>query len=319
MLLNSSLSPHLAYFVAGSIAVSYVAILYILPAARSKPWEKDPITGQPRDRQHPAVIRARLFAVTFITFFSVFLIGTLIQVYGGNTLSENPIRATLELTGFLPTDSTLTYLRLQIQPLILTAVLFLGPLYTQLLVQSSSHAESFSFRDLFYLQNLRNLIIGPITEEIVFRGCIIATYLLIDPQLRPSATQIIFLSPLWFGAAHVHSIRETYVSNGRSRQALLRGSMISLFQFAYTTVFGWYASFIYLRTGSVVAASLCHSFCNLMGFPPLFGSLKEFPHRRTSIVVSYLLGIGLFSISVRAWITNRDSFPNASLTWWDLK
>lgn len=49
--------------------------------------------------------------------------------------------------------------------------------------------------------------------------------------------------------------------------ALLR----SLFQFSYTTVFGWYAAFVYLRTGSLIAVILAHSFCNWCGLPRVWG------------------------------------------------
>jgi membrane protease YdiL (CAAX protease family) len=36
-------------------------------------------------------------------------------------------------------------------------------------------------------------------------------------------------------------------------------SMRSLFQFGYTTIFGWYATFVYLRTGSLLAVVVIHS------------------------------------------------------------
>lgn len=52
--------------------------------------------------------------------------------------------------------------------------------------------------------------------------------------------------------------------------ALLR----SLFQFGYTSVFGFYAAFLYLRTGSLPAAILAHSFCNWMGLPRFWGRLE---------------------------------------------
>lgn len=45
----------------------------------------------------------------------------------------------------------------------------------------------------------------------------------------------------------------------------------SLLQFAYTTLFGWYATFVFLRTGSVVAVVLAHAFCNWCGLPRLWG------------------------------------------------
>jgi len=43
----------------------------------------------------------------------------------------------------------------------------------------------------------------------------------------------------------------------------------SVAQFAYTSIFGWYAAFIMLRTGSVWPAVAVHAFCNTMGVPEL--------------------------------------------------
>jgi prenyl protein peptidase len=47
--------------------------------------------------------------------------------------------------------------------------------------------------------------------------------------------------------------------------------MRSVFQLAYTTLFGAYATFLYLRTGSLLAVVLVHAFCNWMGLPRFWG------------------------------------------------
>ena len=41
----------------------------------------------------------------------------------------------------------------------------------------------------------------------------------------------------------------------------------TVFQLAYTSVFGFHAAFLFLRTGSVLPPILSHIFCNIMGFP----------------------------------------------------
>jgi prenyl protein peptidase len=43
----------------------------------------------------------------------------------------------------------------------------------------------------------------------------------------------------------------------------------------YTSLFGFIAAFIYLRTSSLVACILAHSFCNWMGLPRLLGLVGE--------------------------------------------
>jgi len=47
------------------------------------------------------------------------------------------------------------------------------------------------------------------------------------------------------------------------------------FQFLYTTLFGWYATHVFLSTGHLAAAVAVHSFCNWMGFPPVGGVLSH--------------------------------------------
>lgn len=60
---------------------------------------------------------------------------------------------------------------------------------------------------------------------------------------------MIFGTPLWFGVAHVHHAWETYKSRGRTSSALRFAMLQSSVQFTYTTLFGWYANFLFLRTG----------------------------------------------------------------------
>jgi len=64
------------------------------------------------------------------------------------------------------------------------------------------------------------------------------------------------------------------------------------FQFGFTTVFGWYATFVFLRTGHLAAAVVAHAFCNFMGFPD-FSALSCHPVRGL-VRAAFALGIGLF-------------------------
>ncbi|TRY57578.1 hypothetical protein DNTS_023505 [Danionella cerebrum] len=177
-------------------------------------------------------------------------------------------------------------------PFALIMVLFLGPL-TQMAIESqrglfhdikaSLNSQSLrkSVKDLRWL---RNQVVAPLTEEFVFRACMI-------PMLVPCTgpTAAIFISPLFFGVAHFHHIIEQL----RFGQDSVFEVLISAaFQFAYTSVFGAYTAFIFIRTGHLVGPVLCHSFCNWMGFPPI-GSVLEHP-QRLGILLSYQLGVLLF-------------------------
>merc|ERR1712188_42377 len=106
-----------------------------------------------------------------------------------------------------------------------------------------------------------------------------------------SVLQTIFISPLFFGTAHLHHVMQQYPNGAK---AMLRASVGVLFQFLYTTVFGWYAAALLLRTGSVVGPSLAHAFCNRMGFPD-FGGISSHPNR-TVVGISYIVGLTLFGV-----------------------
>ena len=65
------------------------------------------------------------------------------------------------------------------------------------------------------------------------------------------------------------------------------------FQAAFTTVFGWYASFLLLRTGHYAAPLGAHAFCNFMGFPDLSAARA---HPRAALIKwLYLVGIIAFA------------------------
>ncbi|XP_074416340.1 LOW QUALITY PROTEIN: CAAX prenyl protease 2 [Sinocyclocheilus rhinocerous] len=179
-------------------------------------------------------------------------------------------------------------------PLTLTMVLFLGPL-TQLAIESprglfhdvkaglNSRSWSKCVKDLRWL---RNQVVAPLTEEFVFRACMI-------PMLVPCTgpTAAIFISPLFFGVAHFHHIIEQLRFGQDTVFEIL---ICAAFQFTYTYVFGVYSAFIFIRTGHLVGPVLCHSFCNQMGFPAI-GSVLQHPQRPV-ILLSYQLGVLLFLI-----------------------
>jgi prenyl protein peptidase len=84
-----------------------------------------------------------------------------------------------------------------------------------------------------------------------------------------SGKQIVFLTPLYFGIAHLHHLYEFRITH--SEVPLLVAVLRSLFQFTYTSLFGFFAAFVYLRTGNVYTCMLAHTFCNWMGLPRFYG------------------------------------------------
>ncbi len=74
-----------------------------------------------------------------------------------------------------------------------------------------------------------------------------------------------------------------------------------LFQFGYTTVFGWYATHTFLSTGHLAGAVAVHTFCNWMGFPAV-GDVMRNP-RRNLLLAAYVGGIVLFSLLLKPWMS----------------
>ena len=142
---------------------------------------------------------------------------------------------------------------------------------------------------------IRNLLVAPLTEEVIFRGCMTVPLLL--SGLTPLHTCLV--APLFFGTAHFHHALLKYKQGMPIRNVV----MLTTFQFAYTWLFGAYATIAFIRTGSIPAITLSHSFCNLMGLPD-FGFMKQhgarlsclYPYRRI-LLTAYLVGVCLFAWS----------------------
>lgn len=172
-----------------------------------------------------------------------------------------------------------------------TAILFLGPLVTTALhkwKRRGIYANYYSSSSIW--PNLRNFVIAPLTEEIVFRGCIIPPLFFSTNHL--SHTQISILAPLFFGMAHVHHAI-LKLKEGFSMQVIFFSTLL---QFSYTSLFGTYASYAFIKTGSLPAVILCHAFCNKMGLPDLSftSQYNELYRFKYAIICVYFFGISLF-------------------------
>ncbi|KAL4926497.1 Sucrase/ferredoxin-like-domain-containing protein [Aspergillus undulatus] len=234
------------------LTVIYVLPFYVSPATR-------PSATLSRDA--PSVIRARIRAVTLSCFFCSLAVLWLIVAKDDSSVVE-----ALKLMGWWPLDLTDV-----LRSLILTAILFLGPLFERG-VAEGEWREWFSrpriSEALKSWIGWRNYVAGPITEEVMFRSAIIPLHLL----ARVSPGRIVWTAPLYFGVAHVHHFYEFRLTHPDT--SIIAAILRSLFQFGFTTVFGWYATFVYLRTGSLLAVVLIHSFCNWCGLPRLWGRVE---------------------------------------------
>ncbi|ELR22428.1 CAAX prenyl protease 2, putative [Acanthamoeba castellanii str. Neff] len=236
------------------------------------------------DRNSPVVIKRR--------FASVGLACVTAVIYLYFWANDRDLGKVMEWMGVRTTG----IIQAAIIPLALTMVLFAGPLamtyyddwffhiqrgtlHTYLFDQLKADVSSLIF--------WRNYVVGPFTEEWVFRSCMCP--LLICGGF--SWTQTIFLSPFFFGIAHMHHIIQHLHKQGTE----LKDAWAEvLFQLFYTTVFGCYSAFLFLRTGHIVAPFLAHAFCNIMGFPAI-EYIPSHPHKE-KLYIAFVGGLILFFV-----------------------
>lgn len=140
------------------------------------------------------------------------------------------------------------------------------------------------------LMSLRNLIVAPLTEELCFRSGLIS-YLLMQGT---SSRDCILISPFLFALAHFHHVFDNVRYKGIG---VRRALVLSLFQMSYTTIFGWLAAFLLIRTGHFMAPLTAHIFCNRMGVPN-FWMMMSHPNRKM-LILSLITSIITFSLLLR--------------------
>ncbi|KFY20565.1 hypothetical protein V491_03617, partial [Pseudogymnoascus sp. VKM F-3775] len=162
----------------------YVAPFYLSSATRPSPT---------LSRNVPSVIKARIRSVTWtctICTISTFLLLTYLSP------SSTPL-TTLHLMGYHPTG-----LLPSLKAILLTATLFLGPLFESAIVEGNwrSWIRLDGLTTLWTdLPTYRNLVAGPVTEELLFRSASLPLFLLSPASLRTT----FLLPPLVFGLAHI--------------------------------------------------------------------------------------------------------------------
>ncbi|KAJ7447096.1 hypothetical protein B0H11DRAFT_2083298 [Mycena galericulata] len=288
------ISIHSSHLLALGFSLSYVGSLYVVKNARIRFTTPDARRKvQPGSRDDPAVIRARLTAVTFACLFTCTVVYFLVDRSSPHSNTHSLV-TTLRLLGISWPDSIFSCLQ--------TPVLFLGPLYASYLASALPGQAGYSFQhdfiDVFCTWiGVRNYLWAPLTEEVAFRACVLSVYAMGGASRR----KMIMFAPLVFGLAHVHHAWEVYHQYGRTQAALKRAVISSLFQTAYTTLFGAHASFLFLRTSSLIPPLTAHIFCNIMGVPQMGAEMRSFPARKNAMITAYILGIVLFFGTLMQW------------------
>jgi prenyl protein peptidase len=251
-------------------------LLYVLPLHLSKAARITPQVSRNDDN----LIKARIRAVTISC-----LLDTVLSFYILISVADQGLSEALRSLGMFPIDPLAV-----IKTVGLCSVLFIGPLFEDGIAKGnwSSWIKLEGASDtLSSWTGRRTLIAGPISEELVFRSFIIPLHILAGV----SSSRIVFLTPLYFGIAHIHHLYEHFCAypNGPVLPAIVR----TVFQFTYTSLFGFFAAFVFLRTGSLYAAIAAHIFCNWQGMPRLAGRVHggiygyEASHEDGSVQVRY--------------------------------
>lgn len=281
------ISSSSALFLSLSFGIIYVGSLYLSKNARlsfvSKPHQVKPgredeerkKMENERWRDDPDVIRARLAAVSVATVVCCLEVFAVLHHHVGGTVND-ATKYTLLRLGFLPPSGLSSVLAHLTTPLLFFGPLFCSYLRRELPFQRNWLWEIHVAARYLSVNGLRNYWIAPVTEEIVFRACVLSIYHLSGASKK----YMIYFAPLTFGLAHIHHAWDTYNRYGRTWAAARRALSLSTFQLCYTTLFGMYVSYLFLRTGSILPPITAHIWCNIMGIPEIAWELKIFPRYR---------------------------------------
>jgi prenyl protein peptidase len=264
------------------IACAYVGSLYLWPNAAKLP------------RDHPKIIKRRFVslagtcAVAWVPLWRALrafpppdVVARALGISAQTSIASSG--SLLRVLG-MDAGSPLGAVTSIVSTLGLTAALFLGPLVALALDGELVQRFTAAAR-LDSIHKLRNLVVAPASEEFAFRSCM-APLLLYSGAA--SLRTAILATPLFFGVAHAHHFVELRRRTGRTSAALLAVTC----QFTYTTLFGWFAAFAFMRTGHLAGPIASHAFCNVMGLPDVVGAVS---HRRRGVIgVAYVVGIAAF-------------------------
>ncbi|KAJ2794786.1 CAAX prenyl protease [Coemansia helicoidea] len=245
--------PGAAAAVAWSLAhgVLYVAGIYVATAL----FRVDGVSVH--DRDHPRIIRRRMWGAGAATLASLGISGVLLRRWqpaqDGGAAAAALTALGLGVRAALPSAAV---------SLVLVCVLFLGPLVLDNLDGAFAWDRLKRVPQSLWGQpeHLRNYVVGPATEELVFRSAVVALW-----AAAGIATELCVLaSPMIFGVAHLHRAASRLIHDGTPLGAVVLSTAVQL---AYTTVFGWVAAALFVRTRSVAGPIVAHAFCNFQGLP----------------------------------------------------
>jgi len=231
------------------------------------------------NRDDPRVIRSRMLGATVGSAGAVYLFRHL--------LTQKPTTDDLlELLGIRRAGM----LPALINSVGLTGTLFAGPIL-QYILQSTSNCsiEALLSEPYGKLMAFRAYIMAPLSEELVFRACLVP---ILHNTFQGDSSRICTLVPLFFGVAHAHHLFEKiFILRQDFKLSLLQ----TVIQMTYTTVFGALSTFLYLKTAQLPAVVAIHAMCNVIGLPDFHGIYTERSRpKKILLELTYLAGVAGF-------------------------
>ncbi len=274
------------------LAVAYVGSLYVFVPGSVRKLSRD----DPKHIKYRGLACLIVCALAILTYPSIFC--------APETSSDHaPLFSVTSVMLLPPLDRV--SLKDLIGPLLHTCILYLAPSIASLLYMYEFQRRSTTPLSMLqviqgrlgdlkpqgeqeFWMTMRNYVIAPWTEEIIFRGCMIPALL----ATGMSPTRVALVAPVFFGIAHVHHAVQKLADGEPPKRVLF----MTLFHFVYTSLFGSYASHAFIRVGSVLSVTLSHSYCNCMGLPDFgFANSRHPLHAyRRILFVAYIVGIGGF-------------------------
>lgn len=244
------------------IASLYPASLYVWPNLNH------------HNRDDPFIIKRNIASITVALIISLKSLVIYKQwCEDGGDSAQSLYRSSFQYLNFITYNNWWSFVyRSILVPVFAVVILFAGPLIADLkqlldalprCPYNQSRWKQLArlyggqmYQYCFDLIIIRNLVISPITEELVFRGILLSI-------LAPfwSKTMAILISSILFGAMHLHYFLSSvhWTEWFRLNPAHLKCT--------YTTLFGIYASIEYLHSGQIITPILLHAYCNLNGVP----------------------------------------------------
>ncbi|KAJ1726971.1 CAAX prenyl protease [Coemansia biformis] len=236
------------------------------------------------DRDHPHIIKRRMYGAGVATLLSLAISGLLLHRWRAQQGEGVPgVLALLGLDVRAALPSTIV-------SLVLVGLLFLGPLVLDNLDGVFAWDSLKRVPQSLWSQPecMRNYVVGPATEELVFRSAVVALW----TAAGISTELCVLVSPVIFGVAHVHRAVSRYVSENIPLGSVVLSTVLQL---AYTTVFGWIAAALFVRTHSVVGPIAAHVFCNVQGLPDP-SRIANHPQYKYPIWLAFVAGLAGFLV-----------------------